>query len=782
MVLPPVATTPVMLMRFTPEAGRAVIETVIEALTKGGIIIIDSEGLYDDDGNIVGGGSSVGEESRSAVVLGLTTTQKLLENEAEVIRLAKPSRTSQRHIPFIMEHFSSQARQDFVHIGHATKGMDRRLVPWLERESDDFYDEHGLFTPAERALLLESMIAAIPAPKSLEAGQNRKVASSLVGEAYTKLTNSAVGAACHKMRQRALLKRALSGMGDYEGHTSTLVEVLHQSRYIDVVAPIHIPHLKKRILQGTKSITKAPPLQAIRDYYGEGIAFYFAWMHHMIQWYVVPGVVGMVVNLLRTYCGSTVDTCNLTPFVGLITFCWAVVCNRCWERREAELAYNWGTFSLTDGDRRSLGMRHGFKGKMQRSPITGRMERFYPSSKRRMKYVASTMITLFLLACACVVLVISMNLQGYVSRGEEGHPLYFPFFAQLAEEGGIFDAKSTWRGFLPVILRAIVVVNMNQRYSQIAEKLTEWENHETTLEHQNSVILKRVLFEAFDAYMILFYLAIYERDINLLRLELVGAFNIDTLRRVSMECVFPYIIKYFKKDPACAVSASKKDDDLEKKSTGRYLSSEADLEEYDTFDDYIEMLIQFGYVTLFASAYPLAAFIAIGANSIEIRTDAWKLTYLFRRMIPVRANDIGTWKWSLNTFAWLAASSNLLIFAFTSSQLRQWLPHYYVTDEVSGHSVPKASHEILLVVLIIQNCLVTIVTIGRNAISSTPECISVEVQKWLWLQERLASNTRKRTVKRSSFEVSSLSKYFMTQGSSKILLQGSTRNLSETSM
>ena len=37
-------------------------------------------------------------------------------------------------------------------------------------------------------------------------------------------------------------------------------------------------------------------------------------------------------------------------------------------------------------------------------------------------------------------------------------------------------------------------------------------------------------------------------------------------------------------------------------------------------DDYIEMLIQFGYVTLFASAYPLAAFLAMGANFIEIRS------------------------------------------------------------------------------------------------------------------------------------------------------------------
>jgi len=312
-----------------------------------------------------------------------------------------------------------------------------------------------------------------------------------------------------------------------------------------------------------------------------------------------------------------------------------------------------------------------------------------------------------------------------------------------------------WKSFLPVILRAIIVVNMNQQYSQLAETLAEWENHETVRGHKNSVILKRVLFEAFDAYIILFYLAIYEHDVVLLRLELVGAFNLDTLRRVFTECVMPYIIRYFTKDP---VGMSKKDDDPKKKNNEGYLTSEADLEEYDTFDDYIEMLIQFGYVTLFASAYPLAAFIAIGANFIEIRTDLWKLSHLFRRMTPVRANDIGMWKLSLKSFAWLAASSNLIIFAFTSSQLRQWLPDYYVTD-AAGQSTPKASsaHEILLVVLIIEHCLIITAMLGRNAIPSTPESVRVEVQKQLWFHERLASKARNQTVQRNSAEVTSLS-------------------------
>jgi len=46
-------------------------------------------------------------------------------------------------------------------------------------------------------------------------------------------------------------------------------------------------------------------------------------------------------------------------------------------------------------------------------------------------------------------MAIGMNLQGYISSedldqwGEVKHPLYYPFFARLAEPGGIFfDATS----------------------------------------------------------------------------------------------------------------------------------------------------------------------------------------------------------------------------------------------------------------------------------------------------------------------------------------------------
>lgn len=48
-------------------------------------------------------------------------------------------------------------------------------------------------------------------------------------------------------------------------------------------------------------------------------------------------------------------------------------------------------------------------------------------------------------------------------------------------------------------------------------------------------------------------------------------------------------------------------------------------DEYNTYDDYLELYIQFGYVVLFSSVAPFAAFWALLNNFFEIRLDGYKV-------------------------------------------------------------------------------------------------------------------------------------------------------------
>ena len=56
------------------------------------------------------------------------------------------------------------------------------------------------------------------------------------------------------------------------------------------------------------------------------------------------------------------------------------------------------------------------------------------------------------------------------------------------------------------------------------------------------------------------------------------------------------------------------------------------------------MVIQFGYVTLFSSAFPLAALCALVNNVIEIRSDAFKLCITHQRPFGQQVENIGIWQ------------------------------------------------------------------------------------------------------------------------------------------
>ncbi len=62
-----------------------------------------------------------------------------------------------------------------------------------------------------------------------------------------------------------------------------------------------------------------------------------------------------------------------------------------------------------------------------------------------------------------------------------------------------------------------------------------------------------------------------------------------------------------------------------------------------TFDDYAELVIQFGYCTMFICAFPLATVMSFANNYVELRVDSWKLCRIMRRPEPKSQEDIGTW-------------------------------------------------------------------------------------------------------------------------------------------
>ncbi len=86
------------------------------------------------------------------------------------------------------------------------------------------------------------------------------------------------------------------------------------------------------------------------------------------------------------------------------------------------------------------------------------------------------------------------------------------------------------------------------------------------------------------------------------------------------------------------------------------------------------MFIQFGYVTLFSSAYPLAGFWALLNNVWEIRGDAFKLCYVHQRPFGQRVADIGTWQTAMELMGVVGVIVNCALIGL-SGQVDRMFPN-----------------------------------------------------------------------------------------------------------
>lgn len=144
---------------------------------------------------------------------------------------------------------------------------------------------------------------------------------------------------------------------------------------------------------------------------------------------------------------------------------------------------------------------------------------------------------------------------------------------------------------------------------------------------------------------------------------------------------------------------------------------EGEMETYEeTYDDYLEMFIQFGYVVLFSSVYPAAAFWAVFNNVLEIRADAFKLCVIYQRPISKRVKDIGAWQ---RTFEIVGAMSIM-----TNCGLLCLNPHL---RQHASDSMGEVEWVLLFVLL--EHVLIGVRYLLHIAIPERPEWVRVALAK-----------------------------------------------------
>ena len=340
MALPDVEKTPILLLRFTEKAKERLIDLVTKRFEDAGLIV-----------NRVKPDVFRRTKSRTTA-LTLTTTQEHLEEQAELGHYMFHDVTNK-----LMDYFDVKKRLLFCD------------------KSQPHRDNYGLFQASDWLVLTTRLFNGVTV---LSKGEIENELSNLLKDEYNAKY------LLHDINLLGLHTISHSQRwGDHGERSDCLRHVLENYDLVDMITPVHLPSLRRQITFRTTFgpwFQINPPIEEIQAYYGWEVAFYFAWMGFLTRWLTFPGVLGLAIYVLRVYRNDTIDTDKYTPFYGLVCFFWAVLFLRFWEREEKRLAYEWGTFPLTNYERQKyFAKRVEFRGFVRESPVTGELETHFPS-------------------------------------------------------------------------------------------------------------------------------------------------------------------------------------------------------------------------------------------------------------------------------------------------------------------------------------------------------------------------------------------------------------------
>ena len=86
-----------------------------------------------------------------------------------------------------------------------------------------------------------------------------------------------------------------------------------------------------------------------------------------------------------------------------------------------------------------------------------------------------------------------------------------------------------------------------------------------------------------------------------------------------------------------------------------------------TIPEYIVKVLQYGYLTIFAAAFPLGPLALIITYVADLRLDAGRLLWVHKRPLPRRAENIGAWGDIVTFLSIVAVVNNGFLIAYTSS-------------------------------------------------------------------------------------------------------------------
>ncbi|CDS02631.1 hypothetical protein LRAMOSA00036 [Lichtheimia ramosa] len=509
--------------------------------------------------------------------------------------------------------------------------------------------------------------------------------------------------------------------------------------YVESIMALHDDRFDKEWIHNwsRKWLIDKDDLTKIRNHFGEKVAYYFAFLQYYFLWLIAPASVG---GLMVLFGGKSL---SITYSLGMLI--WSVTFIEMWKRKEHELAVEWNVRNCSKHERK----RVEFKGdRTVKDQVTGEEVPYCPPWKIFTRRAMSIPGVAIGAAALSVIVACVFVLQLFL------HEYYNGPFKQILH-------------YAPTIGYVLLIPTMTNIYSAWMRILNNYEMHKTETSWEYHYTQKIFVANFLVAYLSLFFIAwIYipfgdhvlpyltelnvshshqKVDFQRLRGQLVYfvvtgqviGFATEMILPYAMKLVMPKVEKVLHKDDQDANTTTDISDDATSSKFMQKVYKEVDLPDYNIYTDYVEMVIQFGYVSMFSSVWPLTSFCCLINNWVELRGDALKICKYTRRPIPLRAEGVGPWIGNMETLTWLS-SITMSSFAYL----------FHPTTNIHSSYTPIFT---ILAILLAEHLYVALRLVIRSCVQALPSWSDIVVRKEefnlkkIWLNKLMATGKTKRS-------------------------------------
>lgn len=368
---------------------------------------------------------------------------------------------------------------------------------------------------------------------------------------------------------------------------------------------------------------------------------------------IAPAVIGLVFGIIDVTMHDTNDSNSDLPgeiiflLISILIPLYLVMYEQIWIRKEKEYAWNWGTHALLEISQQ----RPQFIGEFKEDPITGKHKKLRNSAERyRLKQFLSLGVDLLFVGLVLAFLI-----------------GMFIFKSTLPQDSLAFTIVG--------VANAVQIKIFNYLYNHVALYLNNLQNYEYSSQYNDALALKLFLFQFVNSYTSLFYIAfiktyfegcVQDNCIDELASQLASIFITHSLLTMVGLLVSTIIKKI---QIALGITTMRKlarEKGLIHEITA--VESQSKLYEYETpLNDYMEVMISFGYILIFGSSFPLGFPLFLLLLYTEIKVDGIKLCRSTRRPFPHYASSISIWLKIMRSLIVIAIISNTALIIFTTN-------------------------------------------------------------------------------------------------------------------